>query len=164
MRSHFGFQLSIYISIIFLLTSCSNNNTILVEAEPKSDSNVSGMISFSEMDEVVVMKATFSGLTPVCTPFTSTNLLIAHLLMENRQVVIGIQLLNHMVLGEVKQATTRGYRKLWSRWKRRCYYYIRNRSMVYWLWWQNKKHHWKSGNCTSRERRLGLSAIRCSRG
>ena len=64
MRSHFGFQLSIYISIIFSLTSCSNNNTILVEAEPKSDSNVSGMISFSEMDEVVVMKATFSGLTP----------------------------------------------------------------------------------------------------
>ena len=64
MRSHFGFQLSIYISIIFSLTSCSNNNTILVEAESKSDSNVSGMISFSEMDEVVVMKATFSGLTP----------------------------------------------------------------------------------------------------
>ena len=64
MRAHFSLQLSIYISILISFTSCSEITTILVEAEPKSDSNVSGMITFSEMDEVVVMKATFSGLTP----------------------------------------------------------------------------------------------------
>ena len=64
MRAHFTFQLSIYISILISFTSCSESTTIRVEAEPKSDSNVSGTITFSEMDEVVVMKATFSGLTP----------------------------------------------------------------------------------------------------
>ena len=64
MRAHFSFQLSIYISILISFTSCSESTTIRVEAEPKSDSNVSGTITFSEIDEVVVMKATFSGLTP----------------------------------------------------------------------------------------------------
>jgi len=64
MRAHFSLQLSIYISILISFTSCSESTTIRVEAEPKSDSNVSGTITFSEMNEVVVMKATFSGLTP----------------------------------------------------------------------------------------------------
>ena len=64
MRAHFSFQLSIFMSILISFTSCSESTTIRVEAEPKSDSIVSGTIMFSEMDEVVVMKATFSGLTP----------------------------------------------------------------------------------------------------
>ena len=64
MRAHFSFQLSIFMFILIPLISCSENTTIRVEAEPKSDSNVSGTITFSEIDEVVVMKATFSGLTP----------------------------------------------------------------------------------------------------
>ena len=64
MRAHFSFQLSIFMSILISFTSCSESTTIQVEAESKSDSIVSGTITFSEMDEVVVMKATFSGLTP----------------------------------------------------------------------------------------------------
>ena len=64
MRAHFSFQLSIFMSILISFTSCSESTTIQVEAESKSDSIVSGTIMFSEMDEVVVMKATFSGLTP----------------------------------------------------------------------------------------------------
>ena len=64
MRSHYNFQLFVYISILFFVTSCSEKKTIVVEAEPKSDTNVSGTITFSEMDEIVVMKATFTGLTP----------------------------------------------------------------------------------------------------
>jgi Cu-Zn family superoxide dismutase len=64
MRSHYNFQLFVYISILFFVTSCSEKKTIFVEAEPKSDTNVSGTITFSEMDEIVVMKATFTGLTP----------------------------------------------------------------------------------------------------
>ena len=49
MRSHFGFQLSIYISIIFSLTSCSNNNTILVE-------NFSDLESIIEDKDAVIKK------------------------------------------------------------------------------------------------------------
>ena len=64
MRTLFTLQLSTYISLLILCTSCSESTKILVEAEPKSDSNVSGTITFAEMDEVVVMKAVFSGLTP----------------------------------------------------------------------------------------------------
>ena len=64
MRPHLCLQLSIYISTLVLFMSCSENTTIFVEAEPKNDSKVSGTIMFSEMDEVVVMKAEFSGLTP----------------------------------------------------------------------------------------------------
>ena len=64
MRSHYNFQLFVYISILFFVTSCSEKKTIVVAAEPKSDTNVSGTITFSEMDEIVVMKATFTGLTP----------------------------------------------------------------------------------------------------
>ena len=64
MRAHFSFQLSIFMSILISFISCSESTIIRVEAEPKSDSNVSGTITFSEIDEVVVMKATFSGLTP----------------------------------------------------------------------------------------------------
>ena len=64
MRAHFTLQLSIYISILISFTSCSESTTIRVEAEPKSDSNASGTITFSEMDEVVLMEAVFSGLTP----------------------------------------------------------------------------------------------------
>ncbi len=64
MRTLFTLQLSTYISLLILCTSCSESTKILVEAEPKSNSNVSGTITFAEMDEVVVMKAVFSGLTP----------------------------------------------------------------------------------------------------
>ena len=64
MRALFSLQLSIYIYILISFTSCSESTTIIVEAEPKSESNVSGTITFSEVDEAVVMKATFSGLTP----------------------------------------------------------------------------------------------------
>jgi len=64
MRSHFCVQLFVYLFILFSVASCSESKTIAVEAEPKSDSNVSGTITFSEMDKIVVMKATFTGLTP----------------------------------------------------------------------------------------------------
>jgi Cu-Zn family superoxide dismutase len=64
MKAHFTLQLYIYISILISFTSCSDSTTIRVEAEPKSDSNASGTITFSEMDEVVFMEAVFSGLSP----------------------------------------------------------------------------------------------------
>lgn len=48
----------------FSVLSCSEDKTIVVEAEPKSDSNVTGTITFSEDDDQVLMNAVFTGLTP----------------------------------------------------------------------------------------------------
>ncbi|MFL2584448.1 MAG: superoxide dismutase family protein [Flavobacteriaceae bacterium] len=48
----------------FSVLSCSEDKTIVVEAEPKSDSNVSGTITFSEDGDQVLMNAVFTGLTP----------------------------------------------------------------------------------------------------
>ena len=48
----------------FFVMSCSEDKTIVVEAEPKSDSNVTGTITFSEDDDQVLMNAVFTGLTP----------------------------------------------------------------------------------------------------
>lgn len=59
-----------YISFLFCLIfsfsvlSCSEDKTIVVEAEPKSDSNVTGTITFSEDGDQVLMNAVFTGLTP----------------------------------------------------------------------------------------------------
>ena len=48
----------------FSVLSCSEDKTIVVEAEPKSDSNVIGTITFSEDGDQVPMNAVFTGLTP----------------------------------------------------------------------------------------------------
>jgi|TARA_A100001011_G_scaffold174912_1_gene183600 Cu-Zn family superoxide dismutase len=48
----------------FSVLSCSEDKTIVVEAEPKSDSNVTGTITFSEDGDQVLMNAVFTGLTP----------------------------------------------------------------------------------------------------
>ena len=48
----------------FSVLSCSEDKTIVVEAEPKSDSNVAGTITFSEDGDQVLMNAVFTGLTP----------------------------------------------------------------------------------------------------
>ena len=48
----------------FSVLSCSEDKTIVVEAEPKSDSNVTGTITFSEDGDQVLMNAVFAGLTP----------------------------------------------------------------------------------------------------
>ena len=48
----------------FSVLSCSEDKTIVVEAEPKSDSNVIGTITFSEDGDQVLMNAVFTGLTP----------------------------------------------------------------------------------------------------
>ncbi len=48
----------------FFVMSCSEDKTIVVEAEPKSDSNVTGTLTFSEDGDKVLMNAVFTGLTP----------------------------------------------------------------------------------------------------
>ena len=48
----------------FSVLSCSEDKTIVVEAEPKSDSNVTGTLTFSEDGDQVLMNAVFTGLTP----------------------------------------------------------------------------------------------------
>jgi len=48
----------------FSVLSCSEDKTIVVEAEPKSDTNVIGTITFSEDGDQVLMNAVFTGLTP----------------------------------------------------------------------------------------------------
>ena len=48
----------------FYILSCTKDKIIVVEAEPKSDSNVTGTIIFSEDDDQVLMNAVFTGLTP----------------------------------------------------------------------------------------------------
>ena len=48
----------------FFVMSCSEDKTIVVEAEPKSDSNVTGTLTFSEDGDQVLMNAVFTGLMP----------------------------------------------------------------------------------------------------
>lgn len=48
----------------FFVMSCSEDKAIVVEAEPKSDSNVTGTLTFSEDGDQVLMNAVFTGLTP----------------------------------------------------------------------------------------------------
>ena len=70
------------IAVIFSMTSCKNTTkttenetatseakiaepkTITVSLEPKSDTNVSGEVMFTEENGIVTMKATLSGLAP----------------------------------------------------------------------------------------------------
>ncbi len=48
----------------FYILSCTKDKIIVVEAEPKSGSNVAGTITFSEDGDQVIMNAVFTGLKP----------------------------------------------------------------------------------------------------
>ena len=64
MTTKYNISYLFYLIFSFSVLSCSEDKTIVVEAEPKSDSNVTGTITFSEDDDQVLMNAVFSGLTP----------------------------------------------------------------------------------------------------
>ena len=64
MTTKYNISFLFYLIFSFSVLSCSEDKTIVVEAEPKSDSNVTGTITFSEDDDQVLMNAVFSGLTP----------------------------------------------------------------------------------------------------
>lgn len=64
MTSKYNISHLFYLIFSFSVLSCSEDKTIVVEAEPKSDSNVTGTITFSEDGDQVLMNAVFTGLTP----------------------------------------------------------------------------------------------------
>ena len=64
MTSKYNISYMFCLIFSFSVLSCSEDKTIVVEAEPKSDSNVTGTITFSEDDDQVLMNAVFTGLTP----------------------------------------------------------------------------------------------------
>lgn len=49
---------------ILILASCSNIPVLVLEVEPKNNSNVSGMVVFTEINDRVYMEAELEGLTP----------------------------------------------------------------------------------------------------
>ena len=64
MTTKYNIPYLFYLIFSFFVLSCSEDKTIVVEAEPKSDSNVTGTITFSEDGDQVLMNAVFAGLTP----------------------------------------------------------------------------------------------------
>lgn len=64
MTSKYNISYMFCLIFSFSVLSCSEDKTIVVEAEPKSDSNVTGTITFSEDGDQVLMNAVFTGLTP----------------------------------------------------------------------------------------------------